>query len=389
MKILDTNVIIDDPEIVLDSKVTVPHCVLEELDGLKNKRSTATQARKASRLIVNNDVNVDKLNYIDKDKSVDDKLVEASTQDNMRVLTNDVLLVAKSRSYGKADVEWYGGGSDDFDELYSGVHEIELPQEYLDKLYQHNEVSYENTLGSNPALEHELYQNQFIDAGQAIARRYDDKLYGLNWNTEVEGIGELNRRQMMVADLLLDHRVRIVAMAGRAGTGKTSLAMNLATKQIQHNRYEKLVLSRPRVQAGGQEEEMGYLPGSAEEKTLPFLEPFFDNDSRKHSFEPEVLPLSMIQGRNIEQAIWVITEFQNVRKEDVDAIVERVGKGTKLIVEGDINQNNLGYNETDALTFLINSLKNEKLVGSVELKKVERGGTAKVPKLGSKLRDRM
>lgn len=371
----DTSVIIDNPRITLKENTIIPYCVLAELDNLKRNSSVGHKVRKASHLIINN--HIPTKSFPINCNSTDDKLIELAT-DGYTVLTNDLLMYLKGQARG-ATIDLVQEDND----LYTGIKEVNLPQECIDQLYNHNSINFKNLIGENPRLDLDLYENQFLDAGQIMARYHDNKLYPLDWNTTVEEIGELNRRQIMALDLLLAQEVKIMAMAGRAGTGKTSLALNIAIKQIQFQRYENLILSRPRVQAGSPEEELGYLPGDTEEKTMPFLQPFFDNERREHSFQYEVLPLSMIQGRNIKHSIWVITEFQNVRKEDVDAIVERLGEGSKLIVEGDINQNNRTSKE-DGLSFLINNLKDEKAVGSIVLNEVERSDVAQ---LGEKLRE--
>lgn len=380
--VYDSNLVINDPRRVTDEDALLPYCVLEELDDLKRDHRIENEIHEASHLVIEQDVPTkDFSDKLDQPAiQTDDRLVQISRLDGYELYTGDMLLYLKASSYDDSSVEFVD--DHEAEELYEGVHETELPQNQIDKFFSETKPTVDEIVDALPGLD-QFHEHGFLDAGQVIARAVNDKFHRLDWDTVVSEVGELNRRQMMAADLILDDRVKITTLTGRAGTGKTSLAINLGIKQVQHGVYENLVLSRPMVQAGDDKEELGYLPGDIEEKTIPFLQPFFDNDNRNYSFQPEIVPLSMIQGRNFRNSLWIITEFQNVRPEDVDEIVERVGPESKLIAEGDINQNNRSHNE-NGLTTLVNSLKEEELFGTVNLTEVER---SEVAKLGEDVRN--
>jgi PhoH-like ATPase len=372
--VLDTSVLLDNPNVLYEvDNPLVPYCVLSEVDDKKTHKYVGFKAREVVRTILGSD----RIECTELDvsaKETDDRLVRASIEDNMRIITNDGALHMKAVAIN-GDSTYY-----DLEDVeqYTGVKKVSFPAETVNRLHDNHQAS-------NPF--DDLYQNQFVTDGRMIARHYEDVLYLVGRNTTVRGINALNDRQLMATDLIYDPLVTVVSMLGSAGTGKTSLAINGAMDLVQSNSFEKIIISRPKIQKGVNEEKLGYLSGGIEEKLSPFLQPFFDNLSKDNSLNLiETEPLSMVQGRDLENSVWIITEFQDVRPQDVDGIVERVGKGSKLIVEGDINQTSRSYLNkfNNGLLFLANNLKESELTSTVTLDEVMRSETAK---LGKQLRE--
>lgn len=355
----DTSTIINHPSVLDQENLTIPYCVLGELDNLKDSSHSGYQARRATQKILSRKIPTKEFDT-SADK-VDNQLLEISEKE--KVFTDDVLLYLKGQS-NNLNVELY---SPPDDSIYTGVKKYRLTNGKKDKLYD----------GKTIKTDLDLYPNQFVDSDRVLARYYDNGLHKVDWNPNLlEGL-DLNRRQKMAVDLLMDSDVSVVGLHGPAGTGKTSLALEAAFQQIKYGEYDKLVVSAPKIQRGRQQETLGYLPGDVDEKLEPWLKPFFDNVQTQHHAQFETLPLSMIQGRNLQNTVWLITEFQNVRGTEADQIIERVGSGSKLIYEGDINQRTV-KSAYDGLTVMTNALKGRELAGAVRLNEVERSETAKL-----------
>ena len=213
-----------------------------------------------------------------------------------------------------------------------------------------------------------------------------------DWNIDAR-----NKEQAFAIDMLLNPDIKIISLIGRAGSGKTLMAIAAGLQQTiglrtDENHYSRLIVSRP-VQPLGKD--IGFLPGSMEEKMMPWLMPLHDNlefilgdkTQFKTYFEKgtiEIEALTYIRGRSISNAFIIIDEAQNLTAHEVKTIITRVGEGTKIILTGDIEQiDNIYTNETsNGLTYAIEKFKNSELVGHITFKKGER---SKIATLASKV----
>lgn len=361
--ILDTSVILENPKELLNyDDIVMLNCILRELDEKKYNKRIGYKAREAIRIII--DKNFSYKMFENSDNSADD-IILRNISDH-RVITADGSFYLRGKSKG-LDIEFYESVEK---EIYNGISNQYLGQDTIDRL--NNKKKIKTNLN--------LYENQFLDLGNTIARYKDGYLHKVSWNKRVNGIEKPNKRQLMALDVLFDNDVKLVSLYGKAGTGKTSITINAAIEQAMSGGYNKILISRPKKQRGLSEEKLGYLTGDMESKMSPFIAPFEDNLYTQTAIKPEIIPLSMIQGRSFDNAIWIITEAQDIRKEDMDLIVGRCGQGTKLIVEGDRFQNSdRNLDEfNNGLTHVINTLKDEKLTATVELDEVERSELARM-----------
>jgi PhoH-like ATPase len=200
-----------------------------------------------------------------------------------------------------------------------------------------------------------------------------------------------NKEQAFAIDLLMDPSVKIVTLVGRAGSGKTLMAIAAGLQQTiglrqDSNHYDRLIVSRP-VQPLGKD--IGFLPGTMEEKMLPWLMPIQDNlkflmgdrtnlEMYMEKGKIEVEALTYIRGRSIANAFIVIDEAQNLTKHEVKTIITRIGEGTKIVLTGDIEQiDNVYVNETsNGLAHAIEKFKNFPIAGHVTFRKGERSELA-------------
>lgn len=321
------------------------------------------------------------------------KVIVVSRDINMRVIADSLGLI--SEDYETNSIV------EDKDKVYEGFAEVLVDDEFIERFYDHEEMVLEESM-----VKEKLYPNQFLllisssnPKKSAICRFSDHKSalkpinvkdYSKSW-----GVVPRNKEQTFAYDLLFDDDIPLVSLIGRAGSGKTLMAIAAGLEQtvgFAERKYKKIVVSRP-VQPMGKD--IGFLPGTMEEKMLPWLMPIHDNlefilgnkNQIKSYFEKgqiEVEAITYIRGRSISNAFIIIDEAQNLTAHEVKTIITRVGENTKIILTGDIEQiDNIYTNETsNGLTYAIEKFKHAELAGHITFRKGER---SKIATLASKV----
>lgn len=229
-----------------------------------------------------------------------------------------------------------------------------------------------------------LYDVEEID--DEIVIMYKDEVVT---NDGVSGIKGKNTEQIMALDALSRPNIELVILEGVAGTGKTLLAVAASIDQVcSSNKYEGVTIARPTVTMG---EELGFLPGTLEEKLRPFLNPILDNlrvvTGGKEAAEAlmksdliEAESLGHIRGRSIAKRFMIIDEAQNCTIHDIKAILTRAGEGTKIVLVGDPNQiDNPKCNKVDnGITYVLNKFKDQEVFSYIKLVKGERSRLAEL-----------
>ena len=324
------------------------------------------------------------------------KVVVVSRDINMRVIADSLGLI--SEDYETNSIV------EDKDKVYEGYAELVVDDEFIEQLYAGEEMHLDEELVTKQKLS--LQPNQFImlissanPKKTALSRFIDYKNPLRKVSCKVEassfGIKPRNKEQSFAFDLLFDDDIPLVTLIGRAGSGKTLMAIAAGLEQtlgFGDHKYKKLVVSRP-VQPLGKD--IGFLPGTMEEKMMPWLMPISDNLEfilgNKQMFKSylekgtiEVEALTYIRGRSISNAFIIIDEAQNLTAHEVKTIITRVGENTKVILTGDIEQiDNIYTNETsNGLTYAIERFKTSHLSGHITFKKGER---SKIATLASQL----
>lgn len=282
-------------------------------------------------------------------------------------------------------------------ELYTGYETVEVDDSLIDDFYSGKEIIVGNQLEFK-----NLYPNQFLtlisnknDKKSALARFLGQNLplkkilFSKN-NASVFGISPKNREQTFAMELLMDENVPIVSLIGRAGSGKTMLSVAAGLQQViggKESKYNRLIISRP-IQPLGKD--IGYLPGTLEEKMIPWLVPIQDNlrfllGNDNVMLEEyidkkiiEIEALTYIRGRSIQNSIIIIDETQNLNRHEMKTILTRVGNDSKIILTGDIEQiDNVNLNEvTNGLSNVVEKFKPFDLAGHVTLVTGERSAVA-------------
>lgn len=433
--VLDTNVLIHSPQSMFsfaEHRVVIPIVVIEEIDqfkkGVDEKSRNARQIgryldslRKSGSLqdgvktehggtiqvTVNTDVTeaASKLFFLDRN---DNLIIGTALYFKQKYPKSVVTLVSKDANVRiKADcvgiiAENYETDTIKFEELYTGWESHEVDPSVFTELDEKKFIA--NSFG-------ELYPNEFVritskeNAELTRTLRYNSihkSLYGLqNYNKqEIFGIKSRNFEQEMAFDLLLDDNVKLVSLSGKAGTGKTLLAMAAGLhKVVEEERYSRLVISRPIFPMG---KDLGYLPGSKQEKFNPWMQPVYDNmdillsahdDSgvskgkKKPSLEDfldygflELEPLTYIRGRSLPDQFIIIDEAQNLTPHEMKTIITRAGENTKLVLTGDPYQIDIPYldSQSNGLSVAVEKLKQELMIGHVTLEKGERSKLAEI-----------
>lgn len=318
---------------------------------------------------------------------LDKKIVVVSRDVNMRVICDSLGL--GSETYDANQVISHS------EELYSGFTELKVDDEFIERFYAGEQMM----LDEKQALA--FFPHQFItlistsNANKSALARFLNKDLPLKRIAEYKGknkglygVESRNREQSFAMDLLMDPNIPLVTLVGKAGSGKTLTAIAAGLEQIFHKEtYSRLIVSRP-VQPLGRD--IGFLPGTLEEKMLPWLTPIQDNlqfllGNDRATLEQymergtiEIEALTYIRGRSIAKAFMIIDEAQNLTAHELKTIVTRVGEGTKVVLTGDIEQiDNIYVNDTsNGLAYAVEKFKHTPLAGHISLIKGERSAIA-------------
>jgi PhoH-like ATPase len=430
--VVDTNVLLHDPRSLFgfgDNNVVVPIYVIEEIDNFKRDLSTlGRNARQVSRYLdefrglgnlrtgVPLAPEKGTLRVLFTERQIPGELVDHHTTDNkilavaldLRDREKDLPAVFVSKDTNlriRADAlglhaEDYDVEAVTLDELWSGVAEVEVDSHQVNEFYTGGFVARDASDEVPPPNEYVVLRDRANPQHSAVGK-FSASRQGyvplIKVSKEgVWGIRPRNKEQSFTLDLLLNDDVRLVTIVGKAGTGKTLLAIAAGLqKTMEESVYQKLLVSRPIFPLG---RDIGYLPGDVEQKLNPWMQPIFDNveylmnlsRSEKKSGRGyhelvdlgimEIEPLTYIRGRSIPNQFIIVDEAQNLTPHEVKTIITRVGDGTKIVLTGDPYQIDNPYVDqtNNGLIHVVNRFKNERLAGHITMSKGERSPLAEL-----------
>jgi PhoH-like ATPase len=424
--ILDTNVLLHDPNSILnfeDNSVIIPIEVLEEIDRFKRESTELGQnARTVSRMLdsfraqghLSDGVNlpnggrlqilVGKLDAASTPfrNSVDSRIVLVALQVRDQQPGTPTILVTKDINLRiKADT--LGLAAEDYEtdrvllkDLYSGMCEKMVSTEKMTAFRANGELEIGNGRINYPN-EYCTLTDETNSKRTALTKvdATGKKLIPIiDCREGVWGIKPRNREQHFALDALLDDRIKLVTLMGKAGTGKTLLAMAAGLKKTVLDReFRRLVVARPTVAMG---RELGFLPGTLEEKLTPWMQPIHDalellgdlNMGHEHRRSNDLIrsglvvveALSYIRGRSIAGQYMVIDEAQNLTPLEVKTIITRVGEGTKIIFTGDPYQIDNPYvdSSSNGFNFVVSKFREQPIAAHIEMQKGERSELAEI-----------
>ena len=435
--VIDTSVYLTDFSSLRafeDNDIVIPFKVLEEIDKHKKRQdAVGSNARKIIRALdelreigsLHNGVPMGEGFGTVTARSYDPQLIpldwdvedpdnqiiataltvkDENPESKITLVSRDINLRVKCDSIGLATDDYQASQViESLDEIYSGYTEMVVKDSVIEDFYNGQDVFI-------PKEEEGLNGNQFLvmsseinEKKSALARfkNYNTPLIKIPNKRRVWGISPRNKEQTYALELLMDPSISLVSLVGKAGSGKTLCAIAAGLEQTlddhpmsnQRSIYTRLIVSRPVEPLG---KDIGFLPGTMEEKMEPWLKPIQDNlkflmvddsvtlQEYMDMGKIEVEALTYIRGRSIANAFIIIDEAQNLTKHELKTIVTRVGEGTKLILTGDVEQiDNIYIDErTNGLTYAVEKMKEHEITGHVTLKKGERSAIAT---LGSKI----
>jgi len=420
--VLDTNVLIHDPEAIFNFKeneIVIPIVVIEELDRLKKRQDgVGKNAREALKVI-------DKLNQqgslnvgvrlktdgilrveVGKDYLPELPLGFEQNKPDNQVLSialklqerhKSVILVTKDINLRiKADAlniqaEDYEASKVDVNELFKGYNKIPVTTETLNEFYSkcYLEVKPED-----------FYPNQMVllrneTTRQSALCKFNSKNSRLiplfHQNATPWGITGRNLEQRFAIELLLSEDIKLVTLVGRAGTGKTLLALASGLQKVVEEKiYKRMIVARPIVPMG---KDIGYLPGTKEEKLRNWMQPVTDNlellfsrnsgSSYQYLVESKVIEieaLTYIRGRSLPNSYIIIDEAQNLTPHEIKTIITRAGEGTKIVLTGDPYQIDNQYldESSNGLSYVAEKFREQQIAAHIVLKKGERSELATI-----------
>ncbi|HWP10109.1 MAG TPA: PhoH family protein [Polyangiaceae bacterium] len=428
--VLDTNVLLHDPHAIKkfeDNDLILPIYVIEEIDQFKRESNErGRNARAVVRLLdalreaggsLSQGVPVGEggslrvyvpekrpelaiaLNPSSGDHAIISTaliLRDATPEKQTIFVTMDVNLRIQADALG-LKTEAYENQAVDAERLETGIVELAVSAADFDKFFADGAIP--------PPPGEKLYANVCVmlrdDAARprtALGRFHADKgeIRALKTPREpVVGIKARNREQAFALDLLLDDSVRLVTLIGKAGTGKTLLALAAGVKRtIEEGAFSRLLVSRPVMPLG---RDIGFLPGDLDQKLNPWMQPIYDNlefllvagGKRKgmRGFEDpfasgqlQVEPLTYIRGRSLPSQFVIVDEAQNLTPHEVKTVITRCGEGTKIVLTGDPFQIDNPYVDasTNGLSFCSDRLRGESMVGHIVMSKGERSELANI-----------
>ncbi len=433
--IIDTNVLLHDYKCIYnfeENDIIIPIVVLEELDKFKRGNDLINfHAREFTReldklsgdmLLTANiplgenlgNMHIEtgkdfsqKVNQSFPERTADHRILAiaewvcSTNKDKTVVLiTKDINLRMKAKSLGIMAQDYESDKVANIDDLYKGIKLLEgVNQESISKLYEVPDGVSTSEFG----LESNLTGHQFFimkNNGSSALAHYNpaNKLLNRVIKQTTYGIDPRNAEQTFALEALSNPDIQLVSLTGKAGTGKTLLA--LASALSQQKRYKQIFLARPIVPLANRD--MGFLPGDLKEKMDPYMQPLYDNLTViKHKFShqsPEFLkindmmkeeklvitPLAYIRGRSLSSIFFIVDEAQNLTPHEIKTIITRAGEGTKMVFTGDIEQIDSPYLDiaSNGLSYLSDKMKDQEIFAHVNLVKGERSFLAE---LASKL----
>lgn len=392
IKILDTNVLLDFPQIVTkyDEYFIVPLVVLIEIDDLKKSKSVevAQKARKAAVYIAKNKNNLEWDYTRNPNKSVDGILIDIAKERDATLITNDISLKVIAEAEG-AKVEGYSWSDDYCGIVYMDVSRYDLDgyNEMLSDLIENGHYETEDyTFSKNEYL---IVPPAYEDAayGDTSVFRYDGvhfhKVRGREiesqWTSDNKPIFPRNPEQICLVDALLN-KVPIIYAGGKYGTGKTFLTHNYAISELEKDHIKKIIYV-PNNSYTQNTMELGALPGDLMDKILPSIGPLvdivgIDTITRwMQSEKLEIVPVAYIRGRNFDDSIVLVSEAENLTEEHIKLLLARCGNNTRIFFDGDIHQADSAiFKDRNGLKLLLNLHDSpfDEMFATVQLVTIER-----------------
>jgi len=427
--VLDTNVVLYDYRCIYsfeEHNVIIPITLLEELDRFKRGNETINyNAREFTRELdnlfedglLNEGINLPDGGYVivetnyKRDELINKIFLEdkpdhriLSIAHNLaskygihrvRLVSKDINLRMKAKSIGVLAEDYETGKIKNIDDLYTGKNLLEGTEEIIiDKILASGSLGIEESgldLSPHP---HEYFIMR--NAHKSILASFNPATRAMRLveRRKAYGIQPRNAEQTFSLDALMNRDIHLVTLSGKAGTGKTLMALAAALERRRD--YKQILLARPIIPLSNRD--IGYLPGDVQSKLDPYMQPLFDNLSViQNAFKEEstefqniakmlnngkllIMALAYIRGRSLSRVYFIVDEAQNLTPHEVKTIITRAGEGTKIVFTGDPYQIDTPYldSRSNGLTYLIDKMRGQDLYAHITLEKGERSRLAEL-----------
>ncbi len=426
--VLDTSVLLHDHQSITNFAewdVAVPITVLEELDKFKIGNDTKNfcarevirfidklsgsgglqdwiklgRGKGSFRIVLENNPKEINAEYVYSVGKNDHKIInaalylkESEPSKEITLVTKDVNLRIKAKALGINSEDYETGKVENSEIDAASSNTIEhIDSEVIRQIFTKGKIDENGILGNQKAANGYYILKNGKSSSLAVYNQWTDQIERIE-KEFVYGIKPKNAEQAFALNALMNQSIKLVALQGVAGTGKTLLA--LASALEQSKQYHQVILARPIVPLSNKD--IGFLPGDANDKVGPYMEPLWDNlkfikaqfgeNEKKHKaiLEMEqsgkivITPLAFIRGRSFSNIIFIIDEAQNLTPHEIKTIITRAGENTKIVFTGDVHQIDTPYlDETsNGLAYLIDRLKGQDLFAHIKLEKGERSELA-------------
>lgn len=443
--ILDTNVLLHDPNAMFsfgDNMVVLPIKVLEEIDTFKRDlNENGKNARTVSRMldamrrhgnlaqgaplqvaadtftaggkkvvpghlkVFIKDFSPDIRGLFGENPNADTTILMSAlelrkrTKEPVILVTKDVNFRVRADVYGVVSVDYQSDDRVELEELYRGWRELVVSATDLNNFFKRRELTLEKIEPKPHPHEYFLLKDQDNEKNTALAKwdlRENKIVPIIEFPKGLWGVTARNKEQRFAMDMLMNDQIPLVTLVGKAGTGKTLLALAAGLASVlDQSVYTKMLVSRSIYPLG---KDIGFLPGEMEDKLRPWMQPIFDNFDYLLSSKPgsrdrrvnykslmdfgqiEIEALTYVRGRTIPNQFIVIDEAQNLTPHEIKTIITRVGEGTKIILTGDPYQIDNPYIDasTNAITYVADKFKDIHLAGHIVMSRGERSSLADV-----------
>ncbi len=428
--VLDTNVILHDFNSIYnfeENDIVLPIVVLEELDNFKKGNNTinfhARQfMRELDKLSKNKSfkgglplgedkgklfINIKQL-FSDEFKnsfteeipdhkilSVANNLSKENKDAKIVLVSQDINLRMKAKALGLETQDYETGKVVNIENLHKEIQNFDnFDINLINKLYQENKIDIDECKFDQAPLANDYF---ILKNGRStVLAHYNPKEKTINKveKKRTYGIKARNAEQTFALDALLDDNIKLLTITGKAGTGKTLLALAAALQQRRD--YQQVLLARPIVALANKD--LGFLPGSATDKITPYMQPLFDNlnviknnvgfnskdstniDSMLKEEKLLITPLAYIRGRSLSNVFFIVDEAQNLTPHEIKTIITRAGEGTKMVFTGDIQQIDSPYLDikSNGLSYLTDKMKGQNIFAHIKLVSGERSQLAEL-----------
>ncbi len=429
--IIDTSVLLYDKSSIHsfpDNDVILPIVVLDELDRFKEKKGhLGENARYINRFLdnlrnygnLNNGVEIENGQTIKVElkgydnvpfgldsECYDNKIIslalllkEKHKDETIVLITKDINFRVKCDAVGIKSEDYYKDKIiEEVNECYKGFVDLNLESKELIECFYEGEDILEDV---EDLLGRKVFPNEFVCAKyqsssflaclknnklQKVIEKFDEN----EDYVDLTGVKPRNREQLYALNLLRDDNLPLVSLTGIAGSGKTFLTLMAALEAINRKKYKRIVISR-NIQPVGRD--IGFLPGDADEKMLPWIAPIMDNfrqgmkDNDLTYFEGmrrrgviEIAPMAFMRGRTFSDTFLILDESQNSTIHELKTVITRIGENSKIVLLGDIDQIDTPYIDSlsNGLTVILEKFKNHDLGGHIQLQKGERSGISRL-----------